>query len=303
MDGRSPSLRLISKENEGQAEASSLYLRRQEAQAKNGSDDSATSSPLLSMAVSAAYLDESVTSPTLFMDAQGDSNGKLSSLLLRRRSSKKLIDAQSPPRASTHIAASGSEVVLKDMPSMAVSAAQLNESEVSPLVSLDAGTAANGKGSSLLLRRQSSKKLVAEKQVVSQIEGGDTGAAMTAPTLSMAVSAAQLDDSGVSPTVSLHAGSTGDGKGPNLLLRRQSSKKLVAEKLSPTRNGGQAPIAEGADSSNNFVPILSMAVSAAQLDESGSFPAVSLEAGLAADGKTPGLLLRRQSSKKLTGGN
>jgi hypothetical protein len=310
IDGRSPSLRLTPKAEftPGNDDISSLYQRRQETQAKNASDNTGASAPLLSMAVSAACLDENPTSPTLFLDAQGQETNAISSnLLLRRRSSKKLLEPQSPSRPCSQNETCASDLAIKQMLSMAVSAAQLNESEPAPIVSLFPAPSANGKGSSLLLRRQSSKKLMQELLTTTSLTDSVDDPA-TAPILSMAVCAAQLDESGLSPTVSLDAGLATNGRVPSLLLRRQSSKKLMSgsQTQGPPRDVNVAESTTNVESGDQSVesgfPMLSMAVCAAQLDESGPSPTVSLDAGSPSNGKGPSLLLRRQSSKKLATG-
>jgi hypothetical protein len=122
--------------------------------------------------------------------------------------------------------------------------------------------------------------------------------------LSMAVCAAQLDESGGSLTVSLDSQPAG-GKGPGLLLRRQSSKKLVADKQHPSPTGAAAcePIsAAGMEgTAATALPMLSMAVCAAQLDEHGTSPTLTLDADSSSRGNGTSLLLRRQSSRKLVG--
>ncbi len=118
------------------------------------------------------------------------------------------------------------------MLSMAVCAAQLDENETSPTLRLDADTSSSGNRASLLLRRQSSKRLVGQALPSPSTEpsqDANDATSMTAPILSMAVCAAQLEETGASLTVTLDAAShAASGKGPSLLLRRQSSKKLVA---------------------------------------------------------------------------
>ena len=199
--------------------------------------------PTLSMAVSAAQLDETGASLTVTLDSTSQSAGR-PSLLLRRQSSKKLVaDKQqlSPAGSGSResLATAGADGAAElPMLSMAVCAAQLDENEISPTLTLGARSTAGGNGPSLLLRRQSSKQLVGKtlpspSTEPSQDENDTT--AMTAPILSMAVCAAQLEETGSSLPVTLDA-NAGSGKGPSLLLRRQSSKKLVADKqlASPT---------------------------------------------------------------------
>jgi hypothetical protein len=258
------------------------------------------------MAVSAAFLDENATSPTLFMDPEPQGSPvSASHLLLRRRSSKKLLE--NPLNPSQAPSQAQSEELVPPTLSMAVCAAQLDETGASLTVTLDSTSQpAGGKGPSLLLRRQSSRKLVADKQQLSPgngshatiaAAGSDGAAGMELPMLSMAVCAAQLDENEISPTLTLGARSSAGGNSPSLLLRRQSSKQLVGNS-SPSPS--TASLQDASDTTALTAPVLSMAVCAAQLEETGSSLAVSLDAD-AGSGKGPSLLLRRQSSKRLVG--
>jgi hypothetical protein len=279
-----------------------LFLRRQESLRTNSSGKDNQSPPVLSMAVSAACLDENATSPTLFMDPESpDSTGTASLLLVRRRSSKKLEQILSPLKSSSQAARIEAELVPPTL-SMAVCAAQLDETGASLTVTLDSTLQSAGRAS-LLLRRQSSKKLVADKQQLSPAGSGSRESLAAAgadgaaelPMLSMAVCAAQLDENEISPTLTLGARSSAGGNGPSLLLRRQSSKQLLGKTLpSPSTEPSQ----DEDDATAMTAPILSMAVCAAQLEETGSSLPVTLDVN-AGIGKGPSLLLRRQSSKKL----
>jgi hypothetical protein len=260
------------------------------------------------MAVSAACLDENATSPTLFMEPEVQGTpGTASLLLVRRRSSKKLENSSSPSQASSQ-AAQSDVGMLPPTLSMAVCAAQLEETGTSLTVTLDPQPA-SGKGPGILLRRQSSRKLVVDQQQASPTgqgshepnaaAGADGTAGTALPMLSMAVCAAQLDENETSPTLTLGpcSSATSSGNRTSLLLRRQSSKKLMGEALlSPSTEPSQG----ANDATAVTAPILSMAVCAAQLEETGASFTVTLDAAShAASGKGPSLLLRRQSSKRL----
>jgi hypothetical protein len=202
---------------------------------------------MLSMAVCAAQLDESGASLTVSLNSQ-PAGGKGPGLLFRRQSSKKLVaDKQqlSPTEAgsgeqSSAASTEGTAGMALPILSMAVCAAQLDDHETSPTLTLDAGSS-SGNRTSLLLRRQSSKKLVGQVLLSPSTEPSQgANDAMAAPILSMAVCAAQLEETGAALIVTLDAAShAASGKGPSLLLRRQSSKKLVADKqlASPTHAG------------------------------------------------------------------